>query len=78
MRIKNISPNLYRRNWFSITSRDLMVVMCCLLWEHTSLRAFWFLARNLPRVLSKRRLIQSSSPGGSRLHGELVPIRAGQ
>ena len=38
MRIKNISPNLYWRNWFSITARDLMVVMCCLLWEHTSLQ----------------------------------------
>ena len=35
MRIKNMSPDLYRRNWFSITARDLVVVMCCLLWEHT-------------------------------------------
>ena len=33
--------------------------MCCLLWEHTSLKAFWFLARNFRRVLAKRRLIQS-------------------
>ena len=47
MRIKNISPDLYWRNWFSITTRDLMVVMCCLLWEHTSLKAFWFLAQEL-------------------------------
>src|SRR5947207_1622277 len=60
MRIKNISPNLYRRNWFSITARDITVVMCCLLWEHTSLKAFWFLARNLRRVLAKRRRIQES------------------
>jgi GT2 family glycosyltransferase len=59
MRIKNISPNLYWRNCLSITARDLVVVMCCLLWEHTSLRAFWFLARSLPRVLAKRRAIQS-------------------
>jgi hypothetical protein len=58
MRIKNISPNLYWRNWFSITSRDLVVVMCCLLWEHTSLKAFWFLGANLKRVISKRRMIQ--------------------
>ncbi len=50
MRIKNISADLYWRNWFSITARDVMVVMCCLLWEHSSLRAFWFLARNLERV----------------------------
>jgi len=60
MRIKNISPNLYRRNWFSITTRDTTVVMCCLLWEHSSLRAFWFLAKNLKRLLAKRRLIQAS------------------
>jgi hypothetical protein len=36
-----------------------MVVMCCLIWEHSSLRAFWFLARNLKRVWTKRRLIQA-------------------
>src|ERR1044071_9391213 len=59
MRIKNISPDLYRRNWLSITARDITVVMCCLLWEHSSLRAFWFLGKNLRRVFSKRRLIQS-------------------
>jgi hypothetical protein len=60
MRIKNISPNLYRRNWLSITARDVMVVMCCLLWEHTSLKAFWFLGRNLSRVVAKRRRIQAA------------------
>jgi GT2 family glycosyltransferase len=59
MRIKNISADLYARNAFSITARDLAVVMCCLLWEHSSLKAFWFLARNFPRVFAKRRLIQS-------------------
>src|SRR5271157_5137908 len=59
MRIKNISPNLYWRNWFSITSRDALVVAWCLLWEHTSLKAFWFLGANLKRVISKRRMIQA-------------------
>jgi hypothetical protein len=59
MRMKNISPDLYRRNWFSITARDLTVVMCCLVWEHTSLKAFWFLARNWRNVMRKRREIQS-------------------
>jgi len=58
MRIKNISPDLYRRNIFSITMRDIMVVMCCLVWEHSSLRAFWFLARNWRRVMAKRAKIQ--------------------
>jgi GT2 family glycosyltransferase len=60
MRIKNISPHLYWRNCFSITTRDLMVVMCCLLWEHSSLGAFWFLAKNFKKVVAKRRLIQAS------------------
>ncbi|MCI0434980.1 MAG: hypothetical protein L0271_15270 [Gemmatimonadetes bacterium] len=59
MRIKNISPYLYRKNWLSITVRDLAVVGCCVLWEHTSLKAFWFLAKNWKRVMAKRREIQS-------------------
>ena len=60
MRMKNMTGDLYRRNWFSITARDLMVVMCCLLWEHSSLRAFWFLGRNLGSALAKRRRIQAT------------------
>jgi GT2 family glycosyltransferase len=60
MRIKNISPDLYWRNCVSITTRDLMVVMCCLLWEHTSLKAFWFLGKNLRSALAKRRRIQAA------------------
>jgi GT2 family glycosyltransferase len=58
MRIKNISPDLYRRNMFSITLRDVTVVLCCLVWEHSSLRAFWFLGRNWRRVMTKRAEIQ--------------------
>jgi GT2 family glycosyltransferase len=58
LRIKNISGDLYRRNWVQITGRDLVVVACCLLWEHSSLKAFWFLAKNYRRVLAKRKLIQ--------------------
>ena len=38
MRIKNMTPDLYRRNWFSITARDLVVLGACLLREHTSLQ----------------------------------------
>ena len=64
MRVKNITPDLYRRNWFSITARDLVVLMCCLVWEHTSLKAFWFLARNFRRVLAKRRWIQARQRAG--------------
>ncbi|HTM52083.1 MAG TPA: glycosyltransferase family 2 protein [Bryobacteraceae bacterium] len=58
MRMKNISGDLYRRNWFSITVRDVAVISCCLLREHTSLKAFWFLARNWKRVMAKRKMIQ--------------------
>jgi GT2 family glycosyltransferase len=54
MRMKNITPDLYRRNWFSITLRDLLVVIYCLAWEHSSLKAFWYLACNWRRVLDKR------------------------
>ena len=54
MRIKNMTPDLYRRNWLSITARDLVVVGACLVREHSSLRAFWYLARNWRRVLAKR------------------------
>jgi len=59
MRVKNISGDLYWRNFLSITARDAMVVCCCVLWEHSSLKALWFLARNWRRVLAKRRLIQA-------------------
>src|SRR5207237_10664872 len=34
MRVKNMSSDLYRRNWFSITCRDVVVISCCALWEH--------------------------------------------
>jgi GT2 family glycosyltransferase len=61
LRIKNISGDLYRRNWLQITGRDLVVVACCLLWEHSSLKAFWFIAANYKRVLAKRKLIQERS-----------------
>jgi hypothetical protein len=60
MRIKNISGDLYWRNCLSITARDVTVVMCCLLWEHSSLKAFWYLGRNLKRVWAKRQRIQAA------------------
>src|SRR5579864_1035473 len=57
MRIKNMTPDLYRRNWLSITGRDLVVLGACLLHEHTSLKAFAYLARNWRRVWAKRQEI---------------------
>jgi GT2 family glycosyltransferase len=59
MRMKNITGDLYRRNWFSITVRDIVVVSCCLLREQTSLKAFWYVIRNWKRVMAKRRAIMS-------------------
>lgn len=57
MRIKNMTPDLYRRNWWSITSRDLVVMGACLLREQTSLKAFRYLLANYRRVWKKRQEI---------------------
>lgn len=57
LRMKNITADLYWRNFFSITARDAVVIGCCLLWEHTSLRAFTFLFSNWRGVMEKRREI---------------------
>lgn len=57
MRIKNITPKVYGRNFLSITFRDAVVLGCCLLREHGSLRAFPYLFQNFGRTLEKRRKI---------------------
>jgi hypothetical protein len=59
MRMKNITGDLYRRNWFWITCRDFVVIACCLLRERSSLKAFAYLARNRKRVMAKRRQIMT-------------------
>ncbi len=59
MRIKNATVGVYRRHWFSIISRDLVVIFGSLLWEPTSLAAFWRVAKCLPRALRWRRQIMS-------------------
>jgi GT2 family glycosyltransferase len=59
MRLKNMTGDLYRRNWLSVTARDLVVVGCCILREHSSLKAFGYVAANWRRVLQKRRDIMS-------------------
>jgi GT2 family glycosyltransferase len=59
MRMKNITGDLYRRNWLSITGRDLVVISCCLVREQSSLKAFWYIAKNWRRVMAKRREIMS-------------------
>ncbi len=59
MRIKNITPNLYFRNFLPITIRDLGIVAYCMVAEQSSLRAFYYLWRDLGHALRKRRWIQS-------------------
>ncbi|MCZ2147500.1 MAG: glycosyltransferase family 2 protein [Bryobacterales bacterium] len=59
MRIKNISGHLYWRNLPSILWRDLVVIVCCVTREHSSLKAFWYLARNWNKVWGKRKEIMS-------------------
>jgi GT2 family glycosyltransferase len=54
MRIKNMTPDLYRRNWISITGRDIVVLGACLLNERSSLKAFSYLVQNWRRVWAKR------------------------
>ena len=48
LRIKNTTPDLYRRFWLPITLRDIVVIGACLLREWSSLPAFalaWKLRR---------------------------------
>jgi hypothetical protein len=55
LRLKNATPALYWSCCIPATFRDALVVGGCLLWEQSSLPAFWKLARSLPRALRKRR-----------------------
>ncbi len=59
MRMKNMTSDLYRKNWLSITARDLVVVGCCLLREQSSLKAFFYVAKHWRKVLEKRRVIMN-------------------
>ncbi len=59
MRIKNITPGVYWRNALSITARDLVVLVCCVVREHGSLGAFSYLFQNYRRFLGKRRKIMA-------------------
>jgi GT2 family glycosyltransferase len=54
MRIKNMTPEVYRRNWLAITARDILVIAACVLREHSSLKAFPFVIRNWKRMKAKR------------------------
>ncbi len=64
MRIKNITPGLYLRNFLHVSLRDLGIVGYCLLVERTSLRAFYYVLRDFERTVRKRRLIQERRRAG--------------
>jgi hypothetical protein len=57
MRIKNATPGLWRRFWFPMLFRDLVVLGGALLTEPASLAAFWHLGRSFRRALQRRRLM---------------------
>jgi len=57
MRMKNMTPDLYRRHWLAITWRDVMVIGGCLLREWSSLRAFVLVAQLYGKMKAKRREI---------------------
>jgi GT2 family glycosyltransferase len=58
LRINNITGDLYRRDFWRITRRDLAVIGYVLLREWSSIPAFFYLLRHLPRLLRKRAAIQ--------------------
>jgi hypothetical protein len=86
MRIKNATPDLYRRYWLPMTARDLLVVAGCVLAEPSSLAAFWQVAKGFPSAWRRRRIIMSRrrasdeslarwfsfQPAAEPLHGQSV------
>jgi GT2 family glycosyltransferase len=59
MRLKNMTPDLYRRQWLPILFRDLVVMGGCVFMEPRSLAAFWKVTTRCRSALAKRRLIMS-------------------
>jgi GT2 family glycosyltransferase len=59
LRIKNLTPGLWRRYWLAMTLRDLTVIGGCLLAEQRSLEGFARLARCWRRARDQRRWIMS-------------------
>jgi GT2 family glycosyltransferase len=59
MRIKNVTGGVCRRCWLPMAARDLIVLGGAMFWEPSSLKAFWHVARALPRALRQRREIMA-------------------
>jgi GT2 family glycosyltransferase len=68
MRVKNLTPDLYRKHWLPILARDLLILGGCVFYEPASLPAFWHLARSLSRAVGKRRAIMSRAAGEDLTH----------
>ncbi|HWB86634.1 MAG TPA: glycosyltransferase family 2 protein [Bryobacteraceae bacterium] len=69
MRVKNTTPDLFRRFWLPMTLRDLVVVGACFLYEPRSLEALWRAALCARRAFQQRRHIMSRRVAGD---GELA------
>jgi GT2 family glycosyltransferase len=59
LRLNNITPSLYRRDFWRISARDASVIGYVLIREWRSIPALWYVIRNFRRLWRKRRLIQS-------------------
>ena len=59
MRVKNVTPGVYLRNFVPITLRDLGILAYCLVLERSSLKAFYLFVRDFKKTLEKRKLIQA-------------------
>jgi len=57
MRVKNTTAGVVRRCWAPMLARDIVVLGGTILWEPSSLRAFWEVTKALPRALRQRREI---------------------
>jgi GT2 family glycosyltransferase len=59
MRIKNTTADVGRRCWLPMIARDLVVLGASLVWEPSSLKAFWHIFHCLPRAMRQRRIIMA-------------------
>jgi hypothetical protein len=57
--MNNITADLYRRDFWPIARRDAAVAGYVLLREWSSIRGLFYIPLHLPRLLRKRRAIQS-------------------
>ena len=59
LRINNMTPRLYRRFFWSITARDLVVIGYVLLRERSSIRGLAYVVTEFSRLWQKRRIVQA-------------------